>query len=382
MAELIVAPRRVGAAADDLRGSARRVPVGRRRFERGRRDDGGPSAEPVNTCSIAFADPAYDESRFAQQVAERYRTRHFVDRVESDDFDLIDELARLYDEPYADSSAIPTYRVCQLARKHVTVALSGDGGDESFGGYRRYRLHLAEERMRRTMPLVVARARCSACSAASIRRPTGRRASCAPRRRSRRSARDSVEAYFHSMSILPRRHAPARCSRPRSRRDSAATTRSRCSAAMPRCARTDDPLALIQYLDLKTYLVGDINTKVDRAQHGAFARGARAADGPSAGRVAGDAAFVAEGARQRRQVAAQEGHGAAPAAATSSIGRRWASRCRWHAGSAGRCGSASASALLGDCLAETGFFDAGTCVNWSTSTSRAGATTARRCGRC
>jgi len=93
------------------------------------------SNEPVNTCSIAFADPAFDESQYAQMVAERYQTRHFVDRVESDDFDLIDVLARAYDEPYADSSAIPTYRVCQLARRHVTVALSGDGGDENFGGY-------------------------------------------------------------------------------------------------------------------------------------------------------------------------------------------------------------------------------------------------------
>jgi asparagine synthase (glutamine-hydrolysing) len=74
----------------------------------------GLSADPINTCSIAFADPAFDESRFAQQVADRYRTRHYVDRVESDDFDLIDTLANVYDEPYADSSALPTYRVCSL----------------------------------------------------------------------------------------------------------------------------------------------------------------------------------------------------------------------------------------------------------------------------
>src|SRR5262249_15103235 len=111
----------------------------------------GVSADPVNTCSISFNDPAYDESKFAKQVAERYRTRHFVDTVESDDFDLIDTLAQTYDEPYADSSAIPTYRVCELARKHVTVALSGDGGDENFAGYRRYRMHAMEERLRSAM---------------------------------------------------------------------------------------------------------------------------------------------------------------------------------------------------------------------------------------
>jgi asparagine synthase (glutamine-hydrolysing) len=140
----------------------------------------GVSAEPVNTCSISFSDPAYDESAFARQVAARYRTRHFVDRVESDDFDLIDVLARTYDEPYADSSALPTYRVCQLARRHVTVALSGDGGDESFAGYRRYRLHAMEERLRGALPP-------SGCSAACIRRPTGRRACCAPSPPSRRS---------------------------------------------------------------------------------------------------------------------------------------------------------------------------------------------------
>ncbi len=81
------------------------------------------SAEPVNTCSIGFSEPAFDESRYAAAVAERYATRHFVEQVDSDDYGLIEVLARTYDEPYADSSAIPTYRVCQLARKRVTVAL-------------------------------------------------------------------------------------------------------------------------------------------------------------------------------------------------------------------------------------------------------------------
>ena len=91
----------------------------------------GLSSGPVNTCSIGFKEAKFDETEYAQQVADRYRTTHRREVVESDDFDLIDTLARLYDEPYADSSAIPTYRVCQLARKNVTVALSGDGGDET-----------------------------------------------------------------------------------------------------------------------------------------------------------------------------------------------------------------------------------------------------------
>ncbi|MCK6430763.1 MAG: asparagine synthase-related protein, partial [Burkholderiaceae bacterium] len=223
----------------------------------------GLSETPVNTCSISFSDPAFDESRYAQTVAQRYRTRHFVDRVESDDFDLIDALARLYDEPYADSSAIPTYRVCQLARGHVTVALSGDGGDENFGGYRRYRLHLMEERMRRPLPL-------------AVRRPVfgllGRaypKADWAPRVFRAKTtlqslARDSVEAYFHSMSILRddmRRQLFSNSLRAQLGGYNAVEVFKRHAQR----ANHDDPLALIQYLDLKTYLVGDINTKVDRA---------------------------------------------------------------------------------------------------------------------
>ena len=221
------------------------------------------SNEPVNTCSIAFADPAFDESRYAQQVADRYRTRHFVDRVESDDFDLVDELSQLYDEPYADSSAIPTYRVCQLARRHVTVALSGDGGDENFGGYRRYRLHMAEEWMRRKMPL-------------GLRRPMfgllGQvypKADWAPRYLRAKTTfealgRNSVEGYFHGMSIF-RDDMRRALFTPAFKAQLAGYNAIEVFNHHASLAQTDDPLALIQYLDLKTYLVGDINTKVDRA---------------------------------------------------------------------------------------------------------------------
>jgi asparagine synthase (glutamine-hydrolysing) len=220
-------------------------------------------SEPVNTCSIAFDDPAFNESAFAQMVADRYHTRHRVETVRSDDFDLIDTLARLYDEPYADSSAIPTYRVCQLARKHVTVALSGDGGDETFGGYRRYRMHLMEERLRSSLP-------------AGLRRPLfgmlGRvypKADWAPRVLRAKTtfegmARSSVEAYFHSVSIL-RGPMRAQLFSPELKRQLAGYNAQEVFEYHGARANTDDPLALIQYLDLKTYLVGDINTKVDRA---------------------------------------------------------------------------------------------------------------------
>jgi asparagine synthase (glutamine-hydrolysing) len=223
----------------------------------------GLSNTAVNTCSIGFSDPAFNESEFAKMVADRYRTNHHLDIVESDDFDLIDTLAWLYDEPYADSSAIPTYRVCQLARKHVTVALSGDGGDESFGGYRRYKLHLMEEKMRSALPPGLRR---------SIFGTLGKlypKADWAPRFFRAKTtfegiARTSVESYFHSMSLI---RDPMR---QQLYSNSFRSTLGGYSAIdvfneHARKANTDDPLGLIQYIDTHTYLIGDINTKVDRA---------------------------------------------------------------------------------------------------------------------
>src|SRR5258708_6286315 len=223
----------------------------------------GLSAEPVITCSISFGDPAFNESAYARTVAERYRTQHHVEQVDPDDFSLVDRLATLYDEPYADSSAIPTYRVCELARKTVTVALSGDGGDEHFARYRRYRCHVNAERVRSRLPL-------------ELRRPVFALFGCAhptvdwaPRVLRAKStlealARNSVEAYFHSVSMLHdgmRRNLFSERFRSELQGYSAVEVLKRHAGHAP----SDHPLSLVQYLDLETYLVGDINTKVDRA---------------------------------------------------------------------------------------------------------------------
>ena len=221
------------------------------------------SDAPVNTCSIGFDDPAFNEIEFARTVAERYHTRHYVETVKSDDFELIDTLANLYDEPYADSSAIPTYRVCQLARQRVTVALSGDGGDESFGGYRRYRLHLMEERLRAALPYGLRRPLFGALSRVYPK------ADWAPRVLRAKTtfeglSRTPVEAYFHTVSVM-RGPMRAQLFSPAFKRSLAGYDALELFKSHAARAGTDDPLALIQYLDLKTYLVGDINTKVDRA---------------------------------------------------------------------------------------------------------------------
>ena len=223
----------------------------------------GLSNTPVRTCAIGFDVPEFNESAFAQMVADRYHTDHRLEIVKSDDFDLIDTLAWHYDEPYADSSAIPTYRVCQMARKHVTVALSGDGGDESFGGYRRYRLHLAEEVARRTLPLGLRRPLFGALSAIYPK------ADWAPRMFRAKTtfqalAMDAAQAYQHSMSIL-RSDERAALFSDGFKSHLGGYTALEVFRNHARSANTTDPLALIQYLDYKTWLVGDINTKVDRA---------------------------------------------------------------------------------------------------------------------
>lgn len=222
----------------------------------------GLSQDPVNTCSISFDDPRFDESAYATQIAERYRTRHFTEKVDADDFALIDSLAEIYDEPFADSSAIPTYRVCQLARSRVKVCLSGDGGDEIFAGYRRYPWHLREEQVRALIPL-------------SIRRPLFTtlaaiypKADWAPRVFRAKStfsslACESIEGYFNSVSQL----ADAVRYPLFSRTLIQGLQGYHAMEVLRGHERSapEDPLSKAQYLDCKTYLPEDILTKVDRA---------------------------------------------------------------------------------------------------------------------
>lgn len=218
---------------------------------------------PVNTCSIGFDVASFNETEYAQQVADQYQTNHRSGLVDQNDFELIDKLADLYDEPYADSSAMPTYRVCELARQHVTVALSGDGGDELLAGYRRYRWHLKENKARDSLPY-------------ALRRPVfgflGKvypKLDWAPRFLRAKTtfqsmAFDSVEGYHNSMSIMRKDARDALFSdKLKQRLDgySSLEVFRHHEANSP----TDNPLKQIQYIDMKTYLVGDILTKVDRA---------------------------------------------------------------------------------------------------------------------
>ncbi|MGZ8287996.1 MAG: XrtA/PEP-CTERM system amidotransferase [Telluria sp.] len=219
--------------------------------------------EPVNTCSIAFQEKAFDESEYAEKVAKQYDTAHHTETVDTDDYALLDTLADLYDEPYADSSAIPTYRVCQLARKRVTVALSGDGGDENLAGYRRYRYAMAEENVRSRVPEAMRK---------MVFGPLGKyypKADWAPRVFRAKTtfealSRDLVEGYFHGVSLMSDAMRDKLFS-PRFKSSLQGYSAVEVMRGHAAKSPTDDPLSMIQYLDMKTYLPGDILTKVDRA---------------------------------------------------------------------------------------------------------------------
>ncbi len=221
------------------------------------------SDDPVNSCSIGFSEAQFDETGYADRVARQYNTNHWSREVDPDDYSLVEKLIDIYDEPYADSSALPTYRVCELAREKVIVALSGDGGDENLAGYRRYQLQMFEQKMRGIFP-------------EAIRKPLfgllGRaypKADWAPRIFRAKTtfqglARDHVESYFHGISIL-KGDMRDKLFSPGLKNDLQGYNTLELFRKYGAGSGSDDPLSILQYIDIKTYLVGDILTKVDRA---------------------------------------------------------------------------------------------------------------------
>ncbi|WP_417451685.1 XrtA/PEP-CTERM system amidotransferase [Kordiimonas sp.] len=219
--------------------------------------------EPVETCSIGSDDPLFDESGHAQLVADHFGTHHRMRLVSAKDSSLLDVMASVYDEPFADLSALPTYRVCALAREKVKVALSGDGGDELFAGYRRHRFHMLEEELRSRIPLGIRRPVFSALAAVYPKLDG------APRFMRAKStfealARSSAEAYFQSVSKTPDSVRLKLYSRKMSDRLFGYHPQERFTKLATEVSDAH-PLSIIQYIDFKTYLPGDILTKVDRA---------------------------------------------------------------------------------------------------------------------
>ena len=220
------------------------------------------SGSPVQTCSIGFDVAALDETSYAEQVAKLFATDHNARQVSPDDFGAIDQLAAMFDEPFADASALPTWRVSQLARERVTVALSGDGADEAFAGYRRQVFHAREEQARAVLPQAL---RGPVFGALGKVWP---KADWAPRPLRAKStllslAASGDEGYAAALAVTTSLQRDALYT------DSFARTLDGYRGEQPlvelmRNAPAQSGLDRAQYADLKFWLPGDILTKVDR----------------------------------------------------------------------------------------------------------------------
>ncbi len=219
--------------------------------------------DPVTTCSIGFDVAALDETGYAEKVAGLFGTNHYNRTVQPDDFQEIDRLVGMFDEPFADASALPTWRVCQLAREHVTVALSGDGADEAFAGYRRQIFHAREEQARAMLPEFLRKPIFGGLGA------IWPKADWAPRPlRAKYTfqslAQDGATGYARSLSVIPPELRQKLFS------DDLKRELGEYRAEQPlidlmRNAPARSGLDRAQYADLKFWLQGDILTKVDRA---------------------------------------------------------------------------------------------------------------------
>ncbi len=210
--------------------------------------------EPVKTFSIGFEDQSYDELHYARMVADKYETDHHEEIVRPDAEEVILDLVRQFDEPFADSSAIPTYYVSKMTKKWVTVSLSGDGGDELFGGYTRYRegnlsrfSHYLPTALKKVFMKAVVQNLPFSCPGINTLRYLSLPAD-----------EQIVWQYTKMLSPVHRYiFSPEMQER-------ASTDPVPLFAGYLKTVDQMDRASRMQYLDTKTYLPGDILTKVDR----------------------------------------------------------------------------------------------------------------------
>jgi len=215
------------------------------------------SAGPVKTFSIGFKHDDFNESDYARIVAQKFGTDHHEMILEPDVLETVQHLTSSLEEPFGDSSMLPTYYVSQMARQHVTVALSGDGGDEIFAGYDRYRIHAG----RQIFENVPGWARRFYRDAVFPRLPKNMRG----RKLSYNVSLPWRERYVDGLSFLPafERDTPLLSDDFRvilKGAENPANVLLRRFAA----SNANDPVSQTLYVDTKTYMVDDILTKVDR----------------------------------------------------------------------------------------------------------------------
>lgn len=218
------------------------------------------SAKPVKTFSIGFDGyPAWDETKWARLVADRYRTEHTEFKVKPESLGLLDKLAWHYDEPFGDSSAIPTYIVSKLTRQQVTVALTGDGGDELFAGYPRFMGAVLAERIPRPLRRM-ARHLVGPLPHGREHQGSWERA----RRFALQASQDLPERLQGWVSVFTRNDLQ-RLLRPEVARFSSEAILGESYRAAFRRAEQTDTLNQILYANARTYLLDDLNVKMDRA---------------------------------------------------------------------------------------------------------------------
>lgn len=222
----------------------------------------GCQSAPVQTFTIAFPG-AQDETPLARLVAQRYGAVQHVDQAPPPDYlEAARAQARIFGEPFGDSSAVPTETVCALARRHVTVAISGDGGDEVFAGYRRYRWHQMAEAVRSYVPAPLRRGVLGQLAAAYPKMDWAPRWLRAKHTLTEMSL-DSAMGYYRTIAKVHHERRRALFSAPLRAQLDGHDPAARVVDLMQTCD-TDDSLLQAQFVDVNTYLVGDILTKVDR----------------------------------------------------------------------------------------------------------------------